>query len=642
MTVVQGVYQRAPTGIFQSIFANNAGNQSYWNTCPIPSMVPLTQEATISFDCANRPGPKGEPSGRYRCNSTSVFAEFFGAPNCTGAVVNVASIALGCNPGTSGYSDSPAFNLSCALFVLRRHSVRCLAPRLPCALSCPSLTSPPPHLRPAASASPSPTTTDSLAGKTCGGSSLPSTEAPSPITCFYGAVNGSAPYSYAQPRLHSSFTNGEPHPRVCGAYTITTDGKAARFYGGLPSLSSVSSVPASISDIVLCTTDKCNNPTADACATANGVLPVLSSMLCGGAPTSGVPPTPASSNIKCFNNINASSTTLQTAASGNLCATLTHLCQVDDPFPSCAGQVGNAVRVYSDVATLAAIGAFQSSFGDIGSIVPIMYAGYLFSSNYPARTLVNDLSLCNTEGCNAPAADACALATVPITAAVVFNMLPTSAVNATSGTLTDAAKTLLTNSIKAAVAANGCATCTVTLQRVVDSAGNTLYSAAARRLQTGAVTVTFSTVGGSQAALNAVVAAASAPSFTSAVAAAVAQSGGAAYAGVAVSAPPVPAAPSGSGPSTTTTASWQPLGLLGLLSLLVVAPAVWWCYIKAKEAGAPPAKKAEAPPAKLVLGELAPATWGPPRRAPHTHFKKAHLPRPPALPPFVAQVNAQV
>ena len=289
------------------------------------------------------------------------------------------------------------------------------------------------------------------------------------------------------------------------------------------------------------------------------------------------------------------------------------------------------MRLYSDFTTLANTiggGGVPAAADLLKLLKSTFYSGNLLSSNAPPRINFNDFSACSTEACNNPAADACALVTVPITAAVVFNMLPTTAVNATSGKLTDAAKTLLTNSIKAAVNANGCATCTVTLQRVVDSAGNTLYSAAARRLQTGAVTVTFSTVGGSQAALNAVAAAASAPSFTSTVAAAVVQSGGAAYAGVTVS-----AAPAGSGPST---ASWQPLGLLGLLGLLVVAPAAWWFCCKAK--------KAEAPPAKLVIGELAPAARGPPRRAPHTRtFYKAlthtHLP---PFHPFAAQVSAPV
>ena len=116
MTVVQGVYQRAPTGIFQSGYAYNAGNQSFWSTCPIPSTAPLTVDFTLSFGCANLPGPKGEPSGRYRCNSTSVFVEFFGASDCAGGVVNVLGIAaLGCNTGRS--SSDPALNYSCALFV---------------------------------------------------------------------------------------------------------------------------------------------------------------------------------------------------------------------------------------------------------------------------------------------------------------------------------------------------------------------------------------------------------------------------------------------------------------------------------------------------------------------------------------------
>jgi hypothetical protein len=369
------------------------------------------------------------------------------------------------------------------------------------------------------------------------------------------------------------------------------NGDLVRLYYGVQSLEALNQFAAvftGVVDVSACTTNKCNNPATDACATNNGALPVLSSMLCGGAPASGVPPTPSGSNIKCFNNINAPSTALQTAASGNLCVTLTHLCQASDPFPNCAGKVGTAVRVYSDVATITTfIGsevAAQIGSSEVASFTFLLhkaYSGFFSSSSYPARATMNDLSLCNTEGCNSPTADTCALATAPVTAAVVFNTLPPAAVDST-GKLTDAAKNLLTSSIKAAVNANGCATCTVTLKSVVDSTGKTLYSAA-RRLQTGAVTVTFSAVGGSAAALSAVASAASAPSFTSTVTAAVVQSGGAAYAGVTAAAAP---ASSGSPPSS---GDWEKLGLLGLLGLLLVVPAVWWFFCRHKKAEAPPA-----------------------------------------------------
>ena len=415
----------------------------------------------------------------------------------------------------------------------------------------------------------------SFASRTCGGSSLPTSVSSASLTCFTGAVNAS---SFANSAVYPTDAGGGF--KLCVALTGRMNGNLVRYYYGAQSLEALNQFAAGqftgVVDVSACTTNKCNNPATDACATNNGALPVLSSMLCGGAPASGVPPTPSGSNIKCFNNINAPSTALQTAASGNLCVTLTHLCQASDPFPNCAGKAGTAVRVYSDVATITTF---------IGFTLQHMYSfgasGALFSSSYPARATMNDLSLCNTEGCNSPTADTCALATAPVTAAVVFNTLPPAAVDST-GKLTDAAKNLLTNSIKAAVNANGCATCTVTLKSVVDSTGKTLYSAA-RRLQTGAVTVTFSAVGGSAAALSAVASAASAPSFTSTVTAAVVQSGGAAYAGVTAAAAPA------SGGSPPSTRDWEKLGLLGLLGLLLVVPAVWWFFCRHKKAEAPPA-----------------------------------------------------
>ena len=163
-TFVQGAYQRAPTGYFQSAFAYNAGNASTWNTCPFPfTALPLLFEVTVSFNCAT-PGPYNAPSGRYFCNSTSVFVESYDAPNCAGNVNAVASVLpLGCVNG---------FNLSCALFVLQR-----FVPPLPSAF--PSLNQPlPPRRRPAASASPTPSPTPS--GTQSGTQSLGGSSSASP------------------------------------------------------------------------------------------------------------------------------------------------------------------------------------------------------------------------------------------------------------------------------------------------------------------------------------------------------------------------------------------------------------------------------------------------------------------------------
>jgi hypothetical protein len=151
-----------------------------------------------------------------------------------------------------------------------------------------------------------------------------------------------------------------------------------------------------------------------------------------------------------------------------------------------------------------------------------------FSAGHPTRKLVNDISFCNTDGCNAPAADSCALAGAPAVAAVRFGGLNAADstkfdTDATSGkrTLKAAAVAVLQASIQTAVQANACATCTVKVTSVVeDSTGNVLFQApsSSRRLQAASsAMVTFATSGGTTAQLAAVTTASTSAAFTAAV-----------------------------------------------------------------------------------------------------------------------------
>ena len=160
--------------------------------------------------------------------------------------------------------------------------------------------------------------------------------------------------------------------------------------------------------------------------------------------------------------------------------------------------------------------------------------------------------------------------------------------DATSGkkTLKGAAVLKLQNSIQIAVQANACSTCTVKVTSVVeDATGNVLFSASSRRLAaSGGVTVTFATSGGTSAQLAAVTTASTSTAFTTAVTTAVASNPG--FAGVTASA--VAAAPEKAGP---------PLGLLGLLALLVLVPIAYYCLCIKKK----PTDAAKAAPAALVI-----------------------------------------
>ena len=135
--------------------------------------------------------------------------------------------------------------------------------------------------------------------------------------------------------------------------------------------------------------------------------------------------------------------------------------------------------------------------------------------------------------------------TTTVTNAVAFNSLPSTAVNAISGTLTTAAQGVLLGALRTAVT-SVCAACTVTLKKVVDSSsGKTLFEA--RRLQTTyGVTVTFVTSGSSATQLAAVTTAASTSTSTFLTSATAAVAANAGYASVTVAVAPT---------STTTSAS---------------------------------------------------------------------------------------
>ena len=209
---------------------------------------------------------------------------------------------------------------------------------------------------------------------------------------------------------------------------------------------------------------------------------------------------------------------------------------------------------------------------------------------------MNDIYVCSSTGCNSPASEPCALAT-PVFASLSFSALPASSYSTDASgqkSLTQTAVQVLQNAIETAVRASACATCTVKLQRAVDSAtGVTLFSApvSSRRLQTSSgLLVTFSTSGGSTAQLAAVSSATATSAFAAAVTTVVASSPG--YSGVTATAVPV------QGPSVGAAM----LGLLGLLALALLFPVAYVVCIKKRPTKtAPGALIINAPPGTTVI-----------------------------------------
>jgi hypothetical protein len=252
-----------------------------------------------------------------------------------------------------------------------------------------------------------------LSGKTCGGAPLPSSASLSGISCYSGIVAAGGGRVYEHPSTMIGPSGTPITFKVCGAVTGTVDGsmnmsgmivgQRVRMYFPILNLDSVNlrSVTmgfSDVTDVTMCTSNKCNSPATDACATAGGALPALTSPVCGGAPTSSVPLSVTAAPISCFNNVNAP-LALQAAPVGGLCVALTRLCKgANDTLPNCAGRsAGTAVRVYSDVNTLlitlgsAAANALFSTFAEF-------YRGMLMTHGSSILADLSELTLCNAAG----------------------------------------------------------------------------------------------------------------------------------------------------------------------------------------------------------------------------------------------------
>ena len=430
--------------------------------------------------------------------------------------------------------------------------------------------------------------------------SLSAAEPTATITCFFSpGITSDAQTSFAYPS--GSTLNGIN--RVCAAGTVVVSGVTRRYYAGFTSLAAARyelSSAGAVKDLVLCTSAGCNNPTQDTCGTANGAVLSVSSPVCGGAPSSLATPLYGLSDITCYSNLDGSATSVQAVATvGNrYCISATHVCRATDSpaVPSCAGKAdGAAVRMYFDrnsVANVLSSSAVESFIAYFENA----YGGMLYGADYMLRDYGFDaFTLCNTANCNSPASDTCALAEAPVEASFTLSSLPSSALTA-SGGLTQAAITVLANALAAAVGGS-CATCSATISRVVDASGKVLYPSA-RRLQTSALTVTFSVTGGSPAALQAVAAGAGASGsgFLATLAAQIVAAGGG-YASVtaAPGAAPSPAAPSAATPIGAIVGGG--VGGAGVLGGL--AAAVYFLCIR-KAAGAATAGAAAAAGAAAV------------------------------------------
>ena len=443
---------------------------------------------------------------------------------------------------------------------------------------------------------------------TCASSSLTASPATAPIACYkglefynssslyYGGSVLPVPVKVVTDNLYCLAVTGECASNAYPCRVETSTGSAylpagttVRFFFGVPSLlalSSSASLFSNVRDVTVCTTDNCNSPFADTCAlSAAG----YTSLMCGGGTP--VVPTAATTDIVCYANTQAAGALQTTAIAGNpYCVAATIVCQGGLSATFCAAQnasVGTAIRVYSDIKSLAAAlaNSVPSSVTLTKDGLTSLVFGFLYplvgdySPGNPTRKMLSDIVICGTAGCNAPSSDSCALASAPAVASVAFSALPAAAFNA-DGTVTSDAVNVLTAALKTAVNSNGCATCSVTITKIVDASGKVLFGRS-RRLagSSSGITVTFATTGGSAAALAAVTSAATGSAFIATLTSAVQATPGGLYAGVSASAAP------------TSAAAPPSLVLLALLTLLVlvVVPVVYFKCFKNQNRQAAPA-----------------------------------------------------
>ena len=360
-------------------------------------------------------------------------------------------------------------------------------------------------------------------------------------------------------------------------------------------------------DFLMCTSGHlCNSPASDACALAG---PPYTSLTCAAnsPPSANFAPAP----IACYSNLGTPNATpvLQNAAlPGALACFVTTLnCPYvlarlrmlnHAQFSAAQGNI-NVARLQALCAGVEGGVRLFSDNAAINILPPMVYLSIMSSPTACFRNSLNDVVLCTTAGCNSPAADACALAGAPLTLTATLAGLPASAADPATGKLTSAAVALLTSSLATAVQSSACATCSVRITRVVDTAsGAVVHSsdsgARARALALGALAVTFATSGASAATLAGVAAAAAAPAFSQAAASALLATGGSAYAGATVFVPPPAAAP-----AAASAAPPALIGLVGLVGLVAVGLAVY-CFCVKKAAATSKVVASPAPEVGVV------------------------------------------
>jgi hypothetical protein len=428
--------------------------------------------------------------------------------------------------------------------------------------------------------------------------------APTPTTKFCVAVTGVCKYAFG---LCAGLPRGSPVRFFGGVRFYRGEWWLSEHFSGIPMDSLAASIALyfdSTRDIAVCTTDGCNSPLSDACKVGG-----FSSLSCGGAlPTL---PVASASDIKCYDGREEEAS----ATAGNkLCVAFNTFCGNGaaraagwrNPFcPAAPHPFNGTLRARFPMAKLAAVlsaftarsvpataAGFEAALSGLGASGGASLTTAAFGPGYPLRKFVNDLVICNTENCNGGGADQCAPADRPVQLDLKFAGIPDAKITTDARgkrALVPAAVEVLRASIETAVQANACATCSVTLTKVVeDATGSTLYEAptsGARRLQAGtSVTTTFATSGGSVAQLAAVTAAASSLAFTATVTSVVASNPE--YSSVTASAPVTPGQIAAA------------LGLLGLLALLVLVPAVY-CFCK--KAAAPKTAPTPTGPGAMVI-----------------------------------------
>ena len=380
-------------------------------TCP-PAPAPAPADIECFDGSSMTPDALFSVPGNRLCGAITITCGPL-AEALTGAAAFVASPCLypGAVPGrrVRVYKGVPEFDIASVTALATEapgvfgdlfmcNTAGCNAPA---ASNCSAGAAPPGAASATASAVPSPAASVAPCPAT-----LPS-PAPGPLSCFAG---------FASPAQSLLYTRVVPGAQFCVAFTQTDpqSGARVRVFSGVSAANMTAAWGTrSATNLFACATPDCNTLTAAACGTG-AQLPsptVVSTATAAAsrtpagnstsAPTCPPAPAPAPTDLACFDGVSVSpgALVLRSVPGDRLCGAITITC-------------GPLVGALTGIAAMVAEpcnspNAFEGARVRVHKGLPADVLALLVALPTSTPGVFSDLFICDTDGCNAPAASNC-------------------------------------------------------------------------------------------------------------------------------------------------------------------------------------------------------------------------------------------